>query len=326
MGDSSCLISAQRLLHKLQGNQSPAPGPGAASESRSWRVLDCGFDLFDPAAGERAWAIGHIPGALYAHLDRDLSAAKSPRGPVEGGRHPLPSASQWRARVAAWGITPETPVVVYDDQGGAYAARAWWMLRWMGHEAVWVLDGGKAAWVAAGGGLEAGAAPPHEQVQPPPQTQPQTQPQVPAGPSARPASPAASEAPVEALATMDAATLARRLGQICLVDARAGERYRGETEPLDTRAGHIPGAVNRFFKDNLGPDGRFKSPEQLRAEWLPRLPADADASQVVHQCGSGVTACHNLLALCHAGLGLGVLYPGSWSEWSADPSRPVALG
>lgn len=260
-------------------------------------VLDCGFDLFDVTAGERAYGEGHLPGAVYAHLDRDLSGPKSTRGPVEGGRHPLPSRADWAKRLGQWGITPETPVVAYDGQGGCYAARAWWMLRWMGHRSVAVLDGGKGAWLSAGGELHAQQASPGVAA---------------AYPLSEPAMP-----------TFSATELLAQLGRVSLVDARAGERYRGETEPLDTRAGHIPGAINRFFKDNLRADGRFKPVEQLRAEWQPLLQSSLE---VVHQCGSGVTACHNLLALAHAGLGEGALYPGSWSEWSADPRRPVAIG
>lgn len=260
-------------------------------------LLDCGFDLFDVGAGERAYAAGHLPGALYAHLDRDLSGPKSGRGPVDGGRHPLPDRSAWAERLGQWGIGPHTPVVAYDDQGGCYAARAWWMLRWAGHTQVAVLDGGRGAWVAAGGLLNADVA----------------------APVAGPAYPLGDST----MAIVSAAELLQGLGRVSLIDARAGERYRGETEPLDTRAGHIPGAVNRFFKDNLQADGRFKPVDQLRAEWQPLLQAGAE---VVHQCGSGVTACHNLLALAHAGFGEGALYPGSWSEWSADPARPVALG
>lgn len=280
------LISASELQVLAQQGQAPL-------------ILDCSFDLFDVSAGERAFEAGHLPGARYAHLDRDLSGPKSSRGPVEGGRHPLPARSEWAARLGQWGITPKTTVVAYDAQGGCYAARAWWMLRWMGHEAVAVLDGGLAAWVAAGGALETGAA----------ATPGAAGPDYPMGDAA--------------MATVSAQELAKRLGRVSLVDARAGERYRGETEPLDTRAGHIPGAVNRFFKDNLQADGRFKPVETLRAEWTPLLQIGAE---VVHQCGSGVTACHNLLALAHAGLGEGTLYPGSWSEWSADPARPVAVG
>lgn len=262
-------------------------------------ILDCGFDLFDGAAGERAYTAGHLPGAWYAHLERDLSGPKSPRGPVDGGRHPLPDPAGWAQRVAQWGIAPHTPVVAYDEQGGCYAARAWWMLRWLGHSAVAVLDGGKAAWVGAGGTLSQ---------------------EVPA-----PLAGGSASYPLRepAMATVSAQALQQGLGRLTLVDARAGERYRGETEPLDTRAGHIPGAVNRFFKDNLQADGRFKPVAQLRAEWGPLL---GGGTPVVHQCGSGVTACHNLLALAHAGFGDGTLFPGSWSEWSADPTRPVALG
>ncbi|MFM2187418.1 MAG: hypothetical protein RIR43_1990 [Pseudomonadota bacterium] len=260
-------------------------------------ILDCSFDLFDVDAGERAYAAGHLPGARYVHLDRDLSGLKSVRGPVDGGRHPLPAREEWASRLGRWGITPETIVVAYDGQGGCYAARAWWMLRWIGHERAAVLDGGLAAWREDGGALECA------------NTAVTVAPAYPAGESSMP--------------TLTAEALAQQLGRVCLVDARAGERYRGETEPLDTRAGHIPGAVNRFFKDNLQPNGRFKPVEALKAEWLPLLQA---GQPVVHQCGSGVTACHNLLAMAHAGLGLGVLYPGSWSEWSADPSRPVAVG
>lgn len=267
-------------------------------------LLDCGFDLFDPAAGEKAWEQAHLPGALYVHLDRDLSGPKSSRGPIEGGRHPLPERMVWAQRVAAWGITPQTFVVCYDDQGGPYAARAWWMLRWLGHEQVVVLDGGRSAWVAAGGALEAAGSRGAAQE---------------AGDGAGAAYPALDER----MRTLQAADLAAGLGALTLVDARAGERYRGETEPLDTRAGHIPGALNRFFKDNLQPDGRFKAVDDLRREWSALL---VEGSSAVHQCGSGVTACHNLLAVAHAGLGLGLLYPGSWSEWSADPGRPVAVG
>lgn len=285
------LIGAEDLQRELQRDLQRG-----LEASADWVLLDCGFDLFDPQAGERAWQAGHLPGAHYAHLDRDLSGPKSPLGPVAGGRHPLPDASVWAQRLGQWGIGPATRVVAYDDQGGPYAARAWWLLRWLGHQAVAVLDGGKAAWCAAGGELSIAPPVPH----------------------ARNPYPVPEQT---AMATLSAAELARGLGTVDLIDARAAERYRGETEPLDTQAGHIPGAINRFFKDNLLPDGRFKPVAQLRAEWTPLLRGGVP---VVHQCGSGVTACHNLLALAHAGLGEGVLYPGSWSEWSADPLRPVA--
>jgi thiosulfate/3-mercaptopyruvate sulfurtransferase len=259
-------------------------------------LLDCGFDLADPGFGERAYAEAHLPGALYAHLDRDLSG---PKTGVQGwqGRHPLPAREALAARAGAWGIAPGVPVVCYDAQGMPYAARAWWLLRWLGHEAVAVLDGGLAAWQAAGGAVtQARSTPP-------------AQPPYPARPAAMP--------------TIDAAELLAQLGRRPVLDARAAERFRGEVEPLDPVAGHIPGALNRFFKNNLQPDGRFKPAAQLQAEFaaLHTVPAE-----VVHQCGSGVTACHNLLAMEHAGLAGSALYPGSWSEWCADASRPVARG
>ena len=255
--------------------------------------IDCSFDLADPAAGERAFVAGHLPGAVYAHLDRDLAGARDGRN----GRHPLPAREAFAATVGHWGVAPGVQVVTYDAQGGPYAARAWWLLRWLGHDAVAVLDGGAAAWRAAGGALETGST------------------------TAAPRAPYPAAPP--AMPSIDAGTLQARLGRVRLLDARAGERFRGEVEPLDPVAGHIPGATNRFFKDNLQPDGRFKPAAQLRAEF------DAyatPAGNVVHQCGSGVTACHNLLAMAHAGLEGSLLYPGSWSEWCADPARPVARG
>jgi thiosulfate/3-mercaptopyruvate sulfurtransferase len=257
-------------------------------------LLDCRFDLAQPAAGEASFASGHLPGALYAHLDRDLAGPKDGRN----GRHPLPERAALAQRVGAWGIGPGMCVVAYDDQGGPYAARAWWLLRWLGHADVAVLDGGLAAWRAVGGALELQVVPPQV---------------LPAYP--------ASDTP--AMPTVDAATLLAGLGRWRLFDARAGERFRGEVEPLDPVAGHVPGATLRCFKDNLGADGRFKPAEMLRAEFeaWPAAPGTA-----VHQCGSGVTACHNLLAMEAAGLPGSALYPGSWSEWCADPARPVARG
>ncbi len=256
-------------------------------------LLDCSFDLADPGAGERAHAEAHLPGALYAHLERDLSGAKTGRN----GRHPLPPREALAAHAGDWGITPGVQVVCYDAQGMPYAARAWWLLRWLGHEAVAVLDGGPAAWAAAGGELTrevvlAQAHPPY--------------PTLPA-----------------AMPTADAGGLLAQLGRRPVLDARAAERFRGATEPLDPVAGHIPGALNRFFKNNLQADGRFKPAHVLRAEFET---LHATPAQLVHQCGSGVTACHNLLAMEHAGLSGSALYPGSWSEWCADPARPVARG
>ncbi len=251
-------------------------------------VLDCGFDLADTGAGERAYAAGHIPGAFYLHLDRDLAGPTTDADGRFHGRHPLPARETFAALMRRLGLRAGRQVVTCDRQGGMYAARAWWMLQWLGHAEVAVLDG---AW---DGDMT----------------------------TALPAAAPSTWQPGEPLVRqIDAATLLKQLGTVRLIDARAAERFRGDVEPLDKAAGHIPGASNRFFKDNLGADGRFKPVDQLRAELAPLA-----GGTVVHQCGSGVTACHNLLAMAHAGLGLGVLYAGSWSEWSSDPSRPLAKG
>lgn len=255
-------------------------------------ILDCSVDLADTDAGERAHAAGHIPGAFYLHLDRDLAGAKTDPDGAFRGRHPLPEREAFAARMRQLGLRPGRQVVAYDRQGGPYAARAWWMLRWLGHAEVAVLDG---AW---DGELST---------------------------SAPTATPTDWQAGPALVGQIDAATLLKQLGRVRLIDARAPERFRGDVEPLDKAAGHIPGARNRLFKDNLGADGRFKPAAQLRAEFQALLAPHA-AAAVVHQCGSGVTACHNLLAMAHAGLGDGLLYPGSWSEWSADPARPIAKG
>ncbi len=255
-------------------------------------ILEASFDLADTAAGERAYAAGHIPGAFYLHLDRDLCGDKTGPDGAFRGRHPLPERETFAALLRRLGLTTGRQVVAYDRQGGPYAAHLWWMLRWLGHAEVAVLDG---AW---DGELTTELPSPK-----PTDWQP--------GPPL--------------VGQIDAATLLNKLGNVRLIDARAAERFRGEVEPLDKAAGHIPGASNRFFKDNLGADGRFKPAEQLRAEFQPLL-APYPAESVVHQCGSGVTACHNLLAMAHAGLGDGLLYPGSWSEWSSDPARPIAKG
>ena len=277
------LIAATDLMRELAGAHPPL-------------LLDCSFDLADPAAGRRAWSEGHLPGAFYLHLDDDLSGAKQGADGRFRGRHPLPDRAILAARLGALGIDEATPVVAYDGQGGPYAARAWWLLKWMGHEDVAVLDGGVPAWRAAGGALTA------------------------AVPVPRSTSPYPLHAP--AMPTLDAEAVRAGLGRLRLVDARAGERFRGEVEPLDRAAGHIPGARQRFFKDNLAPDGRFRSAAELKALWAPLV----SEGHIVHYCGSGVTACHNLLAVAHAGLGEGALYPGSWSEWSDDPARPRAKG
>jgi thiosulfate/3-mercaptopyruvate sulfurtransferase len=278
------LISAAQLI-SLQTSGAPLV------------LLDCGFDLSDTAAGEHAYMQGHLPGAHYAHLDRDLTGAKT----GHNGRHPLPLRQDLAARVGQWGIAPGVQVVTYDNQGMPYAARAWWLLRWLGHTEVAVLDGGRSAWLAAGGTLDA------------------TRPTL----ASRPPYPASAPA---AMPTIDTAGLQARLGQVQLLDARAGERYRGEVEPLDPVAGHIPGALNHFFKDNLASPTAASS--RRRRCCAPNFAAllGVASADVVQQCGSGVTACHNLLAMAVAGRGDTCLYPGSWSEWCSDPVRPVARG
>jgi thiosulfate/3-mercaptopyruvate sulfurtransferase len=276
------LISAERLRALQAADAAPL-------------LVEASFDLADVEAGRRAFRAGHLPGSVYLHLDDDLSGPKTGRN----GRHPLPDRAVFRALLGRIGIGPQTPVVALDRQGGVYAARLWWMLRWIGHAEVAVLDGGVDAWRQAGGAL------------------------VETGPVPAPVADYPDRAPLTA--QIDADALLRSLGRIRIVDARAAERFRGEVEPIDPVAGHIPGAVNRFHRQNLAADGRFKPAAQLREEFAELLGSDAPAS-VAHQCGSGVTACHNLLAMEHAGLGGASLYPGSWSEWSSDPARPIARG
>ena len=267
-------------------------------------IVDVSFDLSDTDVGEHAFAARHLPGAVYAHLDRDLSGAKTGRN----GRHPLPSREAFARTVARLGITPESQVVVYDAQGGVYASRLWWMLRWIGHARVALLDGGLNAWGQARGALT-------------------STPDASAPARPDPGSVSSQSYPVQKslVPSIDAADLLSGMDRKLMIDARAPERFRGEVESLDPQAGHIPGAVNRFFKDNLQADGRFKSAEMLAHEFRALLAATAP-DQVVHQCGSGITACHNLLAMEHVGLKGSLLYPGSWSEWCADPARPVARG
>ena len=263
-------------------------------------VLDAQFDLTSPEAGQNNYMRSHVPNSHYAHLERDLSGPKYDASGRFRGRHPLPNQEQFAATVAAWGISPDTQVVVLDDQAAMFAARAWWMLRWLGHDAVAVLDGGLAAWRDAGQPLSSDT--------PPTMINPAVYPQR-----------------TSLVDTVDVEDVMAHLGKCRIVDARAAERFRGEVEPLDAAAGHIPGARNRPFKDNLQTDGRFKPAHVLREEWQTLLAGDSPAN-VVHQCGSGATACHNLLALEVAGFGGGLLYPGSWSEWSSDATRPVAKG
>lgn len=262
----------------------------------NWLVLDCRFELSDPGAGERAWAAGHIPGAVHAHLDRDLS------GPVTAstGRHPLPDRGAFAATLSRWGIQPVTQVVAYDASSGMFAARLWWMLRWAGHDRVAVLDGGLQGWTAAGGALDRSV----QQRQP-----------VRFEPAWR---------DDRVVATDELAPMIGR-GDCVLVDARGPDRFEGRVEPIDPVAGHVPGAVNHPCQRNLDADGRFLPPAQLLERWRDTLGGRAPASAVC-MCGSGVTACHDLLALEHAGLSGARLYAGSWSEWIRDPGRPVARG
>ena len=260
-------------------------------------VFDCSFDLANPAAGRNAYAAGHVPGALYLHLDDDLSSARTGRN----GRHPLPVPQAFAERLAALGVNADSHVVVYDNAGGMYAARAWWMLRWVGHGAVSLLDGGLAAWQAAGQPLQAGEPP------------------------ARARGSFVQRPSLVATVGRDTLLASLRQPQRLVVDARAPDRFRGENETLDPVGGHIPGARNRLFRNNLGPDGRFKTAAQLRADF-DAVTGGRAADQLVMSCGSGVTACHNLLALEVAGLPGAALYPGSWSEWSAWPDAPIATG
>lgn len=260
-----------------------------------WCVIDCRHDLMDPQAGAREYAKGHIPGAQFAHLDEDLSGAKS----GTNGRHPLPERAALAARLRAWGVHDDTQIVVYDAAGGSFAARLWWLARWLGHERVALLDGGWQQWLADTQ---------WSSVEPPARE--------PGRFSIRP-----SLEETTAAAELQA-LLAQ--GRSVLVDARAPERYEGRVEPIDPVAGHIPGAVNRFWQLNLG-GGRFKPADQLRAEFE-QLLAGREPTSLIAQCGSGVTACHHLLAMRIAGLAGARLYAGSWSEWIADPARPVARG
>lgn len=259
-----------------------------------WIVCDCRHDLTDYHCGRRAYGEAHIPGARFVHLDEDLSGPKTGRN----GRHPLPHPLTFALRLGALGIDNGKQVVAYDSSGGCYAARLWWMLRWVGQARVAVLDGGWQAWAAAG----------HRTTAEPPEVQRTSY-------TLRPRPDFAVDAAYVTAHVSDS--------DVAIVDARSDDRFRGENESLDPVAGHIPGAVNRFFKLNLDAEGCFKSPETLKRE-LETLLGGRDSRDAVHQCGSGVTACHNLLAMEHAGLPGSRLYPGSWSEWISDPARPIA--
>ena len=261
-------------------------------------ILDCRFALDDPTYGARSYAEAHIPGAQFADLERDLS------GPVVKGvtgRHPLPEAAQLLERLRAWGINQDSDVVLYDDGPGAFAARAWWLLAWLGkREGVYLLDGGLKAWKAAGLALDSNTSA---------------------------VNPGHFSGQADSSLLRDAAQLQQDLHSpaLTLLDARALPRFRGEVEPLDPVAGHIPGALCAVFTDNLDSDGRFLPATQLRQRF-DALRGEKPVESLVAYCGSGVTACHNLFALCLAGYPLAPLYAGSWSEWITDPARPVAIG
>ena len=270
----------------------------AHAEDEPWAILDCRFDLSRPQWGEAAYTEGHIPRALYAHLDRDLSRPVTP----ETGRHPLPDPEEFARTIGRWGIDRSVQVVAYDQGNGMYAARLWWLLRWMGHEAVAVLNGGFAAWQAAGLPVSSAAESRRSR-------------------SFVPAAPRARFVTTGELTHVVASGELDRNEQL-LLDARAADRFAGRNETLDPVAGHVPGAHNRPFGDNLDARGRFVAASQLRASLLASLGGVAP-EQVISMCGSGVTACHNLLALEVAGLPGARLYAGSWSEWIRDPARPT---
>ena len=280
--DYTTLVSAETLKQHLGD-------PG-------WAIFDVRHDLFDADAGPRAYRAGHIPGARFASIDDHLSGTKTGRN----GRHPLPVRNALVERFRAWGIGNDTQIVAYDAQGGQFAARLWWLARWLGHHRVAVLDGGWPAWSAADGPSETSTAAP------------------------TPSDFREGKSLVDVITTDDVAAALGERDRL-LLDARMPERYRGEQEPIDPVAGHIPGALNRPWQHNLEADQRFKPPAQLKSE-LAALLGERPPREIAHQCGSGVTACHNVLAMEIAGLQGSALYAGSWSEWIADPARPIQTG
>jgi thiosulfate/3-mercaptopyruvate sulfurtransferase len=265
-------------------------------DNPNWIIVDCRFSLSDAEAGPYAYRHGHLPNACYAHLDKDLSSAITDYT----GRHPLPGFTLLAKKLGAWGISNNSQVVAYDDAGGAFAGRLWWLLRCLGHEHVAVLDGGINCWQKL---------------------------ELPVTTTLPFNKPVTFRPYVNATSWLNALQVQNGLAQrsICVIDARTPERYRGEQEPIDPVAGHIPHALNRPFQLNLDKSGLFLSAGQLRVQFS-RLIGDTPPKQVVHTCGSGVTACHNVLAMEHAGLTGSKLYAGSWSEWIRDKNRPVALG
>lgn len=279
----STLISAQELADNL--------------DNPNWVVVDCRFALADTEQGRREYQAGHIAGAVYAHLDEDLSG---PIIPGKTSRHPLPSIETFAQTLSGWGIDNKTQVVAYDSAGGAIASRLWWMLQWLRHEAVAVLNGGWAAWQEGEYPTRAGV-----ETNKPRQFTPKPRPEL--------------------LVGADDVLQLRADPAYRLFDSRSADRYRGQNEVLDPVAGHIPGAISLPYADNLGKDGLFHLAEELKARFEAQL-GDIAAEQTVFYCGSGVTAAHNILAMQHAGLGQSKLYAGSWSEWITDPDRPVEVG
>jgi thiosulfate/3-mercaptopyruvate sulfurtransferase len=266
---------------------------GAHLDDPKWVVFDTRHDLMNPDKGRKLYAEGHIPGAYFLHVDEDLAGPKTGKN----GRHPLPDLQDFAKRINERGVTPDSQVVVYDDAGGNFAVRLWWMLRWLGHEKTALLDGGFPLWQKEGRPVSKEVPPPRK----------------------------GSFVPRPHLGSTVDVHFVERFREdpsIRLLDARAAERFKGLQEPIDPVAGHIPGAINRFWQKNLNPDGRFKASQQLRAEYEELLGPGAE--RAVHMCGSGVTACHNAFAMELAGLPPGRLYAGSWSEWCSDPARPVA--
>ena len=283
------------------------------SSGQPLRVFDCSFDLMQPHAGQEQYLSSHIPGAIYAHLDTALSARHGVPGahgvmtasgadtPASGGRHPLPNRERFATWLSSVGFANDMQAVVYDRNGSNYCGRLWWMLKWAGHNEVALLDGGLQAWQAAGGAINSGEEPAHFQT---------------------------NFMLAPALVTLvDGQTVAGQLGRPTqtLIDARAASRFKGDVEPMDPVAGHIPGALNRPFNQNLTPEGLFKPAEQLKTEFAALL-GGRDPATVVHHCGSGVSALPNLIAMEVAGFGRTALYAGSWSDWCSDPTRPVAQG
>lgn len=279
----STLIATEELANELR--------------NENWAIIDCRFSLDDTSRGRKDYKQSHIPSAVYAHLDEDLSG---PIIPGKTGRHPLPSPELFALTLGIWGVGPGVQVVAYDDWGGAIAARLWWMLRWLGHDAVAVLDGGWPLWMKQGQPTQSGFESRSLR-----EFEPRTSPDM--------------------LANVDqVAALIQEPGNR-LFDSRSADRFRGENETIDRIGGHIPGAMSAPYSDNLGEDGFFLSPGELRTRFEGLL-KDTPSKEAVFYCGSGVSAAHNLLAMAHAGLGDPLLYVGSWSEWIADPRRPIETG